>query len=811
MHLTHDLRYALRLIRQNWAFSLTVVLILSLCIGANTAVLSVVNAAMLRPLGYPEPERLAQLVIAVPSQGSGALSESHTGTTWEMVRDQAPALEAAVYSGWTTGVNFTVGQSASYVKQQRVCAGFFHVLGVAPAVGREFTADEDRAGGSPAVILSHALWNRFFNGDPGVVGKAVLLRGEPYTVAGVMPRGFRTSVDADLWTPIKASRTGEGGGANFGVIARLKPGVTWQQANSQLAVIGEELKKSPNNFQYGKDAVLRVVSLQEGMTNDLRKPLMLMWAAVAAVFVLGCVNIGGMLLARASGRVGEISTRLALGAPLSRIVRQLLVESVVLGLFGGAAGAAVGYGALAALRNIGSSSFSFLATVEPDWRVLAATIVLTLIAGVAFGIMPAWQASRVDLRSAQSGSRGVAGRKRFVSLGSLVGGQVALTVPLLIGAGLLLRTFMHLWSLNPGFDPSNVLAARFSLQDARYDTTQKVNVLFDRTLERLRETPGIESAAAALSLPYERWLNNGLSIPGREKVKGANITNVNYVTTDFFNTLRIPVLRGRAFTLADGATSGKVAIANQTFVRNYLGDEEPLGRPVKLGGNQILIVGVVGDLQQRPGWGSNAPLTKVPALYIPAAQTSDGFLKMVHTWFAPNWIVRGTAGSNELRGAIENATRSVDPLLPMASFRSVSDMKADSLTFQRFLVVVVGAIAALAMLLSALGIYGLIANLVAERTRELGIRMALGSSVAEAIATVLRPGVMWVAAGAVVGGGAAVLLEKLLKSYLWGVKSSDPTTMVGVAIGLLVAAALASLIPSLRITRLNPADTLRAE
>jgi hypothetical protein len=349
------------------------------------------------------------------------------------------------------------------------------------------------------------------------------------------------------------------------------------------------------------------------------------------------------------------------------------------------------------------------------------------------------------------------------------------------------------------------------LQDARYDTAQKVNALFDRTLERLRETPGIESAAAALSLPYERWLNTGLSIPGREKVKGANITNLNYVTTDFFNTLRIPVLRGRLFTAADSATSGRVAIANQTFVRNYLGDDEPLGRPIKVGGDQILIVGVVGDLQQRPGWGSNAPLTKVPVLYIPATQTNNGFLKMVHTWFAPNWIVRGTLAGGELRGAIESATRSVDPLLPMASFRSVNDMKTDSLTFQRFLVVVVGAIAALAMLLSALGIYGLIANLVAERTRELGIRMALGSSVAEAIGTVLRPGVIWVAAGAVVGGGAAVLLEKLLKSYLWGVKSSDPTTMVGVAVGLLVAAGLASLIPSLRITRLNPADTLRAE
>jgi predicted permease len=538
---------------------------------------------------------------------------------------------------------------------------------------------------------------------------------------------------------------------------------------------------------------------------------MLMWAAVAAVFVLGCVNIGGMLLARASGRIGEISTRLALGAPLSRIVRQLLVESIVLGLFGGAAGAVVGWGALAALRNLGANSFSFLATVEPDWRVLAATILLTLLAGVAFGIMPAWQASRVDLRTAQSGgSRSVAGRKRFVSLGALVSGQVALTVPLLIGAGLLLRTFLHLWTLNPGFDPTNLLAARFSLQDARYNTPEKMNQLFDKALERLRQTPGIESAAATLSLPYERWLNTGLRIPGRD-LKGSNITNLNYVTTDFFSTLRIPLLRGRVFTPADSATSVHVAVANQAFAQQYLGGEEALGRPVLIGRTPTVIVGVVGDLQQRPGWGTRAPLTQPPALYIPSTQTDNGFLAMVHTWFAPNWVVRSSLPGPDLRRAIEDVTRSVDPLLPMASFHSVSEMKASSLTFQRFLAVVVGAIAALAMLLSALGIYGLIANLVAERTRELGLRMALGSSVSAAVQTALRPGLVWVAAGAILGGAAALLVEKLVKSYLWGVTASDPTTLVFVAVGLLAAASLASLMPALRITRLNPADTLRAE
>jgi predicted permease len=809
----HDLRYALRLIRQNWGFSITVIAILALCIGANTAVLAVVNGAMLRPLPYPQPDRLMQVVVIFRHEGASFAGDSHDGRTWIAIRDGVPSLEATVYSDWITGVNLGVSGSGVYVKQQRVSAGFFHMLGVAPLLGREFNADEDRSGGPAAVVLSHALWHKYFHDDSTVIGRGVLLRGEPFTVVGVMPAGFRTDSKADLWTPIRPSTTGEGTGSNYGIAARLKDGATRQQASAQLNSLVPELKKAG---VYGRDADIRrekevdvsldVIPMLEGMTSDLRKPLMLLWAAVGFVFILGCVNIGGMLLARASGRIGEIATRLALGAPFSRIVRQLLIESTMLGVLGGLAGAAVGWGALAGLRQFGALTFPFLETIELDFRVLAATLILTLVAGIAFGIAPAWQATRVDLRSAQSGSRGVAGRKRFISLGALVGGQVALTVPLLFGAGLFLHTFLYLWNMSPGFDPDHVMFARFSLEDARYKTTAKMNLLYDKALVRLEETPGIEAAAVSLTLPYERALNEGVRIGAIDR---AEATNLTYVTPEFFRALRIPLLQGRAFSKADGPDSATVALVNEAFVKRYLKNGEPVGQTIKIEGKARAIVGIVGDvLDRRAGWGHYGPVARIPLVYTPAAQFDD---MGVHVWFSPKWVVRSSLDGAQVVRAIEDATRAADPLLPMAAFQSVRDLKSDALTFQRFLAVLAGSIAALAMVLSAMGIYGLISNLVTERTKELGIRMALGSGVGRAIQVALRPGLIWVLCGVVVGTAAALGFERFLKSFLWGVQPGDPLTLAGVGLGLLLATALASLIPASRIARLNPADTLRSE
>ncbi len=802
----HDLRYAVRLIAKNWTFSFTVILILALCIGANTAVLSVVNTAMIKPLDYPQPDRLAH-VVSIYSHGDG-FETSVDGVTWELVRDRVPSLDIALYGGdFGGGVNMGVNGRGVFIHQQRVSAGFFHVLGIAPEAGREFIPAEDREGGAPAVILSHALWKRYFAGDYSAIGRAILLRGEPYTIVGIMPAGFRFDSEADVWTPLRPSTKGEGGGSNYGMIARLRPGTTTQQASAQLALLTDEVRASAS---YGKDSgvSIGIVSLQQGVTSDLREPLKILWIAVAAVFALGCVNVGGMLLARASGRAGEIATRLALGASTSRVVRQLLVESALLGIFGGAMGVGVGWAALNALRSLGAPSFPFLRFVDLDWRVLSATLALTLIAALAFGLIPAWKATRAGLRLTHT-ARSVAGKRRFVSLGALVGGQVALAVPLLVGAGLLLRTFLYLWNLNPGFDPNHVLTARFSMQDTRYATSAKMNQFYDTVLARLHETPGIEAAAVALSLPFERGLNDGVKVPG---VDGFSMTRMSYVTPEYFTALRIPLIAGRLFTAADGPAAAGVVVVNQAFVARYFKDRNALGQPLGLSNRKFEIAGVVGNaLERRAGWGDFGPIAAVPGVYLPASMTSDGFVQLVHTWFSPSWIVRSSLPGRQTIAAIEEATRSADPLLPMAEFRSVNDLKLASLQQQRFMAVLVDALGALAILLTALGIYGLIANLVAERTRELGIRLALGSTVAQAIGTALRPGLTWVLAGAIAGSAASLALEQFLKNYIYGIRATDPITLATVAAGLLIATLIASLIPASRILRLNPADTLRSE
>ncbi|HLJ49883.1 MAG TPA: ABC transporter permease [Bryobacteraceae bacterium] len=803
----HDLRYAVRLIRQNWAFSLTVIVILALCIGANTAVLSIVNAAIVRPLPYPEPDRLAALARTYKNDHN--LYSSVDGTDWEVIRDQANAVQAAAYpyrGSLGGGVNLGLDGRGVFIHQDRVSAGFFKVLGIPPLIGREFTLDEDREGGPRAAMLSYNAWQRFFHGDRAIIGREIHLRGEPYTVVGVMPKGFRFEVDTEVWTPLKPSTKGEGENSNYRMIARLRPGVSWEQARTQIAQLSDEVRrrKTYDNANF----TLGLAGIQETITRDLRQPLMILWAAVGAVFVLGCVNIGGMLLARASGRVSEISTRLALGAPVRRIIRQLLTESLALGMIGGAAGAGVGWAGLLALRDLGAGTFSFLEQVDFDWRVLAATLMLTLIAGIGFGLVPAWQASRVDLRSVQTGSRTIAGRKRLLPLGTLVGGQVALTVPLLIGAGLLLHTFLHLWNVNPGFDPNHVMTARFSLQDARYGTSQKVGQLFDRAIERLRETPGIESAAASLALPYQRGLNAGVKLPGKDQFE---TTNSVYVTPGFFETLRIPLLEGRLFTAADGANSTKVVIVNEAFVSHYLKNQSVTGQVLGFDHDRLQIVGVVGSVEEHAGFGDFAPVAHVPTAYTLASQTSDDLLKILHGWFSPNWIVRSSIPDRRLSVAIEQAIQSVDPMLPISEFRSINDVKAQSLTLERFLAALVNALAVLAALLTTLGIYGLIANLVAERTKELGIRMALGSTAMQAMGVALKPALVRVLAGVVIGAAASIGLERLLKSFLWGVQPGDPITLLAVGVGLLLATVIAALAPSLRVIRLNPADTLRAE
>jgi predicted permease len=803
-----DLRYAARVLRKSPTFTITALATLALCVGANTAIFSVVDAVLLRPLPYPQPERLASVVRHWTVHGVDNTPED--GSTWEAIRDHATDLDCAAFSSGSKGVNFAAGNRVEYVKQQRVSAGFFRVLGIAPLVGREFSAVEDRAGGPAVTTLSYPLWRRAFQADPSVVGRKVMLRGEPHTIVGVMPANFQSTAEADLWTPLRPSPNGEGGGTNYEIVARLRPGITWAQADAQTEVIGEPLLAK----KYRDPARLRLIPFQRGMTIELRTPLLILLAAVAFVLLIGCVNIAALLLARAAGRARELATRMALGCGRAALIRQLLCESVLLGLFGGAAGAFLGWLGVKALNLLAQDGLNVWQTIDLNWRVLAATGAASLLAGMLFGLYPALVASRFEIRAALGeAGRGVAGSRNPWPRRLLVVSEVAMGMVLLVGAGLLIRTFAHLQGLNPGFDAQGVITAGLSLQDARYATSDQVNRLFDQTLTRIRELPGVESAAVVLSLPYEQALNCSFRrLDGRRVDTESQITNMFYCTPDFFRVLRIPLLRGRLFRDADNRAAADVVIVSEAFVRMYLANEDPLGLHLDFGNDRREIVGVVGDIQQKSGWGGDlGPVAPMPAVYIPAAQTDDASLQLLHTWFSPSWIVRSSGPPEGIIAGMQRAIQAVDPQLPFAGFHNMTDVRYHALAKERFQAALLGSLAGLALLLAAIGIYGLIANSVAERARELGIRLAMGATISQAMRAVALPGIVLAAAGIGAGSVIAGFASRLLTNLIWGVRPGDPLTFAAVAIVLLAVAALASMLPALRVLRLNPAETLRQE
>ena len=812
MNLQLDIRYALRLLRRTPLVSAIIILTLALCIGANTAIFSVVDATLLRPLPYPEPERLVEIARHVRAPGFEGDNTGADGRTWEMVRDHATFLDAAVY-GSSEGVNLAASGSVEYVQQQRVGAGFFRVLGVAPMMGREFTRDEDRPGGPAVTVLSYHLWKRIFHAGPAAIAKSLMLRGEPFTITGVMPANFRSDVAADLWVPLRPSTSGEGSGRNYEVIARLKPGVSWTQAETQVAAIGAPLV---SEMKLPKDMSMRfgLLTFQRGQTEELRKPLLIVWAAVALVLLIGCANITSLLLARSAARTREIATRLALGGGRIAIIRQLLVESLVLAIAGGVAGLVVGYAGIGALSRLAQDQIPAVAAIRLDGRVLAVTAALALVTAILAGVFPALEASGVDIRTSltEGGSRGIAGARKRWTRSALVSGEVALAVLLLIGAGLLVRTLMHLYGLRPGFDPTNVTAASFSLQDARYKTSESVNRLFESGLVRIRELPGVESAAVGLRLPYERHLNDGFRRMDGPQVSDQDIiTDLCYVTPDYFKTLRIPLEQGREFRDTDNATSTKVIIVNQAFVKKYLSKQEAVGSHLKLDGEGREIVGVIGNVQQAPGWDRTAPLQPTPTAYILASQVSGELLSLIHTWFSPSWIVRASGPPAGIIRGIQSAAATVDPLLPIAAFHNIEDIRSASLRSERFEATLLATLSALALLLAVVGIYGLMAQSVAERRREMGIRIALGSSVVRAVRDAVVPGILLALVGIAAGCGLAAMSSRVLEHLIFGVSALDPATFLTVALGLLAVASVASLIPARRIAALNPSETLREE
>ncbi len=826
MTLAGDLRYALRQLRQHPGFTAVALTTLGLCIGANTAIYSVLDAVLLRPLPYPEPERLGLIVTANLQEDNGDTMDSQTGALFEAVRNAAPGLDTAAYAP-EGGVNFAVNGTPSLVQQQRVSAGFFRVLGVSPGIGREFSRAEDVPKGPALAVLSYDFWQRALRGDRGVVGRDITLRGEPYTVIGIMPHGFRAPVQAsvaepsklpvDLWTPLRPTIDGEeGGGSNYGVIARLKPGVSWPEASGQLQALSRGLMQMPN-FPHDYLAFEeRIVPLQSGLTRDVSRELYITWAAVLVVLLIGCVNVAGLLMARSPERAREIATRLAVGGSRAAIVRQLLIESLILALGGCGAGLLIGAFAADWLKSLGATNFEIAQPIQLDARVMAAMFAIAAVTSVLFGLVPAIQISGLDIRRVlvESG-RGIAtGRGRRLRQ-VLVAAEVALSLVLLVAAGLLVRTLGYFQALNPGFDTRNLMVAESSLLDARYADRDAITSLYDRALGRIRAIPGVKSAAVTLSLPYERPLNNGYK--QLDGFSGApprsSMTEMVFVTPGYFETLGIPVLRGRGFRDSDSSRAVPVAIVSESFARRVFGGiDAAMGRHIAIDNVACEIAAVVGDVQQHSGLNSaGGPLSVDPTVYAPFAQTKRDFLYKMHRWFSPKWVVRLKAAPARIAPKVREAVSTEDPQLPVSRFRTIDEVQGLYLQEERYTTALFSMMAALALALAAIGLYGLISNTIAQRMHELGVRMALGATAAQIMAAAVRPAITLALIGIGAGALLARIATRLLDSMLWGVQAGDFLTFFVTAAILLLVATVASFIPCLRILRLDPARTLRAD
>ncbi len=804
-----NLRFALRSMVRSPLFSFTFILTLALCIGFGTGIFSVVDAVLWRPLPYPNPGQLAHAVLYDPSIGKTPGNTSVDGRTWERIREEGGAIERAVYSGWVRGVNLSTDAEAAFVNQQRVGAGYFRTLGIPPRAGREFEAAEDIPGGPPLAIISHGLWTRTFHEDPDILGSTIRLKGEPHTVVGIMPATFQSPTDADVWTPLQASRTGEGGGTNYAVLARVPDGMSLEEADARLAAI-----EPPTSTQEGvPDRRFGLVPLDETQTAGLRLPLVILLGAIGLMLLVGFANLAGLQIARALAREGEMATRQALGGGAGPLARQTVVENALLGLLGGLAGVVICLLTIEGLETLVQTHLHTWQDVRLDGRALATALSLTILSTLLFSLAPVLKVRNPAINKILvSGSRSVVGRGGHRIRKALLVGQVTMVTALLFAAGLLIRSYGHLEGLEPGFRAQQILTVQYSLDDARYAESESIERLFQETLDRVRLIPGVTHASVALTLPFERPLNLPFRLPG-DREQDYRLTNAVYVTPGFFETLGIPLLQGRLFQEGDREDTPLVAVANQAFVQANFESREALGAPVHMGYSGdagIEIVGVVGNVLQRAEWGdATTPIWETPTLYLAASQASDAFLQQIHVWFSPSWIIRQTGTNPTLAMGVTQAFREIDPELPVARMASLTEVMDQAFATERFEAVFLLVVAGFSLLLAGIGLYGIVAHEVLERRSEMGLRMALGATPGHVVWTTGFSGVLLTFIGMTLGGIVAIPVGRVMVGMIYGITPFDPATLVFLLVVLGSSAAVASFVPASRIGRTDPAKILR--
>ena len=796
-----DARYAFRTLARTPGFTLAALLTLALGIGANSAIFSVVNAVLLKPLPYDQPDRIVQMY-----RNNGGLWDGHNFRRYDFFKQHSQSFEA--FAAWRgTAFNMALGDRAEYVNARAVSHEYFRVLGGSPLYGRVFESVEDAPNGPPAVILKHELWRRMFASNPAAVGTSLSLGDRSYPIVGVMPEGFDAAHDAELYVPLQPGPTGPGGGFNYRVIARLKPNVSREQANAESSTVFQNYKSTAPNANFGTEQPPQFLSFHDSLSRGARPALLMMLGAVGMLLLIACVNTANLLLARASGRNREISVRAALGAARGRIVRQLVTESAVLFLGGGLLGVALAYWAVPVLLALTPDGYLPAHEVKVDATVLIVTLGVSLLTGALFGLAPALSLSRSTLVEAfkQDGTRTTASRGANWVRRGLVVAEVALCMLLLVGAGLLIQTFVKLRAVDLGFDPSNVLTARMSLMGQRYAATEAVNSFYERGLERIRQIPGVESAAVVNGIPVERGLNLNFDRLDTADVE-THLTDWRYASPDYFKTMGLEVVEGRGLTERDTAGAPRVAVVSQQFAKQHFADKHPIGQQIQLykEDGPIEIVGIARDLREA---GLSGPVP--PVMYVPVAQAGNSALRTAHLYFQVSWVVRAASLSPELTARIREELRAIDPRQPITAFRSMEEVKAREMSHQTFQMTLLVTFATIGLFLAAAGIYGLIAYSVAQRTREFGIRMALGATRQRILAAVLRQGATLALVGVLVGIAAAIGLARALESFVFGVSTVHPPTFAAVAGILLLVALLASLVPALRAIRLNPVSALR--
>jgi putative ABC transport system permease protein len=830
--LLQDLRYALRMLRKNPGFTAVAVLTLALGIGANTAIFTVVNAVLLRPLPYPDPGRIVQLVF----RNQGQKVEGASIPMFVAWREQAHVLEDfALYdlqgfmSGGETeyffkapGVNLTGGDRPERLAAIHVSADYFRLFGSPVEIGRTFTAREDIPGGPRLVVISDGFWRRRFGADRNLLGKGILLGGEPHVVIGVVGPSFCTDPPPDVWLPLRADPNSTDQEAGYRAAARLKPGVMLDMAKAQTKLAEEQFR---HKFPSGalSDMGLDIEPLSDAVIGDVRRPLLVLLGAVSFVLLIACANVANLLLARATGRRREMAIRAALGAGRRRIVSQLLSETGLLFFFGGGLGLVLGYVGVQTLLAINPGNIPRIgargSAIPLDWHILVFTLLATTSTGILFGLLPALTASRDDFGAAlkESGARSGSGAGQSKARSILVVTEIALSLVLLAGAALLIRTFMALRAVDPGFDGHNVLTLEMSLAEPRFEKTTAVAQLVRDAERRAESVPGVEALAITDSLPLEP---NPWYAP--IVIEGRPLTNSRYhgwadvrvVSARYFEVFRIPLRRGRMFTERDDGRAPGIALINEVMAMQLWPNSDPVGERITVNkgrGPQYeepprQIIGVVADVRDS-ALGSNPE----PMLYLPAAQLTEGATADIFEGGPMIWAVRTKPDPYSLRADIQRELRIASGGLPVAYIRSMDQVRVESTVRNRFNMVLLSIFGGLAMLLAAIGIYGVMSYAVGQRVHEIGIRMALGARAGNVLSLVLRQGLRLALVGIAIGVLGGVWLTAAMKSLLFGVSPNDPPTFVIVSALLLAVAAAATYIPARRATKVDPIVTLRYE